>query len=110
MQILLEAFIRPRICYSWHSDVEDLDFLELCKDAQKLICAAAPVGLLGQVDAEGFLANQRAHTAMGLASIEVAQTMKLVWDKVGSNRVYRNSQGKRFGWRDMFEIAVRWRR
>ncbi|XP_022097925.1 tetratricopeptide repeat protein 13-like isoform X2 [Acanthaster planci] len=92
------------------SDVEDLDFLELSTEAQRLICTAAPTGHLGQVDAEGFLPSQRAQLAMGLASIEVAQTMRIVWDKASSNRVYRNSQGKRFGWRDMFDIAVKWRR
>ncbi|XP_038075080.1 tetratricopeptide repeat protein 13-like isoform X2 [Patiria miniata] len=92
------------------SDVEDLDFFELSSAAQKLICRAAPLGRLGQVDAEGFLPNQRAQLAMGLASIQVAQTMTTVWEKASMNRVFRNSQGKRFGWRDLFDLAVKWRR
>ncbi|XP_033625874.1 tetratricopeptide repeat protein 13-like [Asterias rubens] len=92
------------------SDVEDLDFFELSDDTRKLICMAEPLGLLGQFEAEGFLPNKRAHMAMGLASIEVAQTMRLVWEKASANRVYRNHQGKRFGWRDVFNIAVKWRR
>eukprot|EP00057_Strongylocentrotus_purpuratus_P032476 XP_787775.3 PREDICTED: tetratricopeptide repeat protein 13 [Strongylocentrotus purpuratus] len=89
------------------SDVDHLEFHDLLPSVRTLICRAATIGRLSQYDADGFLPNKRMQLALGLGSLEVAQTMQLYW-KHGRN--FRNGNGKRFGWRDMMDIAVKWRR
>ena len=84
-----------------------LDFYDLSKDTQTLLCKTYPIGLLTQYDADGFLPSVRAHVAMGMASVEVAQILQKVWY---NQKAVKNSFGKKFGWRDMFDIAVKWRR
>ncbi|XP_071962571.1 tetratricopeptide repeat protein 13-like isoform X2 [Antedon mediterranea] len=87
-------------------DVEAISFEELSDDAQKLICKGAMVGPLTQYDADGFLPSKRVHLAMGLAAIDVAQHVKQFWKMP---RSFKSVYGKRFTWRDVFNIAIRWR-
>ncbi|XP_072032463.1 tetratricopeptide repeat protein 13-like [Amphiura filiformis] len=89
------------------SDVDMLTFYDLSEDAQTLLCKTYPTGFLMQYDADGFLPSVRAHVAMGLASVEVAQALQKVWT---SRKAYRLNDGRKFGWREMFDIAVKWRR
>ncbi|XP_033125868.1 tetratricopeptide repeat protein 13-like [Anneissia japonica] len=87
-------------------DVEEISFEELSDDAQKLICKGAMIGPLTQYDADGFLPNKRVHLAMGLAAIDVAQHVKQFWKMP---RTFKNIYGKRFMWRDLFDVAIKWR-
>merc|ERR1719461_1627001 len=60
----------------------------------------------------GFMQNIRFHRMCGLAAMDMAQTMKKFWEKpfqVGGNVSSANRTKHRFGWRDMMDIAVRWR-
>ncbi|KAM8847017.1 tetratricopeptide repeat protein 13 isoform 2-T2 [Synchiropus picturatus] len=74
---------------------------------QKLICTADHLGALMQYDTPGFLPNKRIHRAMGLASLEVMQAMQRTWS---NSKVRVNGKTRQMQWRDMFDIAVKWRR
>jgi len=82
-----------------------------------------------QLNATGFLPNQRSHAAFGLAVLSMAQRLQehveavrrgqegaLVYDSVSSHPGYVGVRRKEnadslhyFGWRDYFDIYVRWR-
>eukprot|EP01104_Vermistella_antarctica_P011610 TRINITY_DN3259_c0_g1_i1.p1 TRINITY_DN3259_c0_g1~~TRINITY_DN3259_c0_g1_i1.p1 ORF type:complete len:828 (-),score=152.43 TRINITY_DN3259_c0_g1_i1:364-2847(-) len=83
------------------------------KDAERLIRAAGPLGSKLQLDSPGYLANKRQHRMCGLAVLEIAQTLQTLWREKGSNQTVDNGSRERhrhkFGWRDMFDIAIRWR-
>ncbi|KAJ8045044.1 Tetratricopeptide repeat protein 13 [Holothuria leucospilota] len=87
------------------SDVDLLGFSDFEPEVQSLICKSILLGRLGEHSTDGFLPNDRQNLAMGLASIEVAQTVKQFWK---SPRSYRNHFGKRFGWKDVYDISVKW--
>ncbi|XP_077443430.1 tetratricopeptide repeat protein 13 isoform X1 [Stigmatopora argus] len=76
-------------------------------DVQKLICTADHLGALMQYDTAGFLPNKRIHRAMGLATLEVMQAMQRTWSNA---KVRVNGKTRQMQWRDMFDIAVKWRR
>uniref|UniRef100_H3B7C2 Tetratricopeptide repeat domain 13 n=2 Tax=Latimeria chalumnae TaxID=7897 RepID=H3B7C2_LATCH len=76
-------------------------------EVQELICAADRLGVLMQYDTPGFLPNQRIQRAMGLAALEVMQTVQRTWK---NSKVRVNGKAKLMQWRDMFDIAVKWRR
>ncbi|XP_064600011.1 tetratricopeptide repeat protein 13-like [Liolophura sinensis] len=86
-------------------DVVKLGLSEFPKDLQTLICKAHRVGLLGQVSVDGFTTNRRLNLAMGLASIHIAQLVEQRWKSYKQNK-----NDKYVGWRDLFEIAVEYRR
>lgn len=46
-------------------------------------------------------------TAMGLATLEVMQAMHRTWS---NSKVRVNGKTRQMQWRDMFDIAVKWRR
>uniref|UniRef100_H2SB74 Tetratricopeptide repeat domain 13 n=1 Tax=Takifugu rubripes TaxID=31033 RepID=H2SB74_TAKRU len=58
-------------------------------------------------DTPGFLPNARIHRAMGLATVEVMQAMHRTWS---NSKVRVNGKTRQMQWRDMFDIAVKWRR
>ncbi|KAM9495795.1 tetratricopeptide repeat protein 13 isoform 2-T2 [Clarias gariepinus] len=88
-------------------DVLPQDFESYSEEVQKLICTADHLGTLMQYNTSGFLSNQRIHRAMGLASIEVMQAMQRTWT---NSKVRVNGKTRQLQWRDMFDIAVKWRR
>ncbi|XP_051500787.1 tetratricopeptide repeat protein 13-like isoform X2 [Myxocyprinus asiaticus] len=88
-------------------DVLPQNFESYSADVQKLICTADHLGTLMQYDTLGFLPNLRIHRAMGLATIEVMQAMQRTWS---NSKVRVNGKTRQLLWRDMFDIAVKWRR
>ncbi|XP_053499526.1 tetratricopeptide repeat protein 13 isoform X2 [Ictalurus furcatus] len=88
-------------------DVLPQDFDSYSPEVQKLICTADHLGTLMQYNTSGFLSNQRIHRAMGLATIEVMQAMQRTWS---NSKVRVNGKTRQLQWRDMFDIAVKWRR
>ncbi|XP_065125037.1 tetratricopeptide repeat protein 13 isoform X2 [Paramisgurnus dabryanus] len=88
-------------------DVLPQNFESYSVDVQKLICTADHLGALMQYDTLGFLPNLRIHRAMGLATIEVMQAMQRTWS---NSKVRVNGKTRQLQWRDMFDIAVKWRR
>lgn len=107
------------------------NFDSYSSDVQKLICTADHLGALMQYDTPGFLPNGRIHRgtpdedqccffsndavhhfffsslAMGLATVEVMQAMHRTWS---NSKVRVNGKTRQMQWRDMFDIAVKWRR
>lgn len=88
-------------------DVLPQNFDSYSSEVQKLICAADHLGALMQYDTPGFLPNRRIHRAMGLATLEVMQAMQRTWS---NSKVRVNGKTRQMQWRDMFDIAVKWRR
>ncbi|XP_015227211.1 PREDICTED: tetratricopeptide repeat protein 13 [Cyprinodon variegatus] len=88
-------------------DVLPQNFDSYSSEVQKLICTADHLGLLMQYDTPGFLPNKRIHRAMGLATLEVMQAMQRTWS---NSKVRVNGKTRQMLWRDMFDIAVKWRR
>ncbi|XP_048841610.1 tetratricopeptide repeat protein 13 isoform X2 [Brienomyrus brachyistius] len=88
-------------------DVLPQNFESYNAEVQKLICTADHLGALMQYNTPGFLPNLRLHRAMGLATIEVMQAMQRTWS---NSKVRVNGKTRPMQWRDMFDIAVKWRR
>uniref|UniRef100_G3NUR7 Tetratricopeptide repeat domain 13 n=1 Tax=Gasterosteus aculeatus aculeatus TaxID=481459 RepID=G3NUR7_GASAC len=88
-------------------DVLPQNFDSYSSEVQKLICSADHLGALMQYDTPGFLPNRRIHRAMGLATLEVMQAMHRTWS---NSKVRVNGKTRQMQWRDMFDIAVKWRR
>ncbi|KAM6218332.1 tetratricopeptide repeat protein 13 isoform 8-T8 [Rhynchocyon petersi] len=76
-------------------------------EVQELICTADRLGSLMQYETPGFLPNTRIHRAMGLAALEVMQAVQRTWT---NSKVRMNGKTRLMQWRDMFDIAVKWRR
>uniref|UniRef100_A0A8C0B0H2 Tetratricopeptide repeat domain 13 n=1 Tax=Buteo japonicus TaxID=224669 RepID=A0A8C0B0H2_9AVES len=76
-------------------------------DVQELICVADHLGSMMQYETPGFLPNKRIHRAMGLATLEVMQAVQRTW---ANSKVRMNGKTRLMQWRDMFDIAVKWRR
>lgn len=98
---------------------------------ESVLRAASPIGPGIQLRCPGFLSNARQHRMFGLASLELAQLVRRHWDSVkaggtgamvpdqGSSTFVkpsgRSSAGKGglgghpVGYRDLFDVAVRWR-
>ncbi|XP_039384493.1 tetratricopeptide repeat protein 13 isoform X2 [Mauremys reevesii] len=74
---------------------------------QELVCVADHLGSLMQYETPGFLPNKRIHRAMGLAALEVMQAVQRTW---ANSKVRMNGKTRLMQWRDMFDIAVKWRR
>ncbi|MGH0163162.1 UNVERIFIED_CONTAM: hypothetical protein FKN15_044266 [Acipenser sinensis] len=88
-------------------DVLPQNFKSYNPEIQKLICTADYLGALMQYDTPGFLPNHRIHRAMGLATLEVMQAIQRTWS---NSKVRINGKTRQMQWRDMFDIAVKWRR
>ncbi|KAM9779083.1 tetratricopeptide repeat protein 13 isoform X2 [Syngnathus typhle] len=88
-------------------DVLPQNFESYSSEVQKLICTADHLGAMMQYDTPGFLPNKRIHRAMGLATLEVMQAMQRTWSNA---KVRVNGKTRQMQWRDMFDIAVKWRR
>lgn len=96
---------------------------------ESVLRAAAPIGPGIQLRCPGFLSNSRQHRMFGLASLELAQLVRRHWDSVkaggtgamvpdaGSSRSVVGKLpaggggvgGHPVGYRDLFDVAVRWR-
>ncbi|XP_061480449.1 tetratricopeptide repeat protein 13 isoform X4 [Rhineura floridana] len=76
-------------------------------EMQEMICIADHLGSLMQYETPGFLPNKRIHRAMGLAVLEVMQAVQRTWV---NSKVRMNGKTRLMQWRDMFDIAVKWRR
>ncbi|XP_034964376.2 tetratricopeptide repeat protein 13 isoform X3 [Zootoca vivipara] len=76
-------------------------------EMQEMICVADQLGSLMQYETPGFLPNKRVHRAMGLAVLEVMQAVQRTWV---NSKVRINGKTRLMQWRDMFDIAVKWRR
>uniref|UniRef100_A0A8C0F287 Tetratricopeptide repeat domain 13 n=1 Tax=Bubo bubo TaxID=30461 RepID=A0A8C0F287_BUBBB len=74
---------------------------------QELVCVADHLGSMMQYETPGFLPNKRIHRAMGLATLEVMQAVQRTW---ANSKVRMNGKTRLMQWRDMFDIAVKWRR
>merc|ERR1719476_81871 len=75
------------------SDVETPSWASLTSEQQKLICHAGQIGQTHQADVE--LENPRLDLAIGLAAVEIAQTL------VGNKQTQKN-------WPEAVKIAVKW--
>ena len=99
---------------------------------ESVLRAASPIGPGIQLRCPGFLSNSRQHRMFGLASLELAQLVRKHWDSLrsggtgamvpdaGSSEWDPRSVGGRspagggagehpVGYRDLFDVAVRWR-
>ncbi|XP_036992628.1 tetratricopeptide repeat protein 13 isoform X2 [Artibeus jamaicensis] len=88
-------------------DVLHQNFESYKPEVQELICVADRLGSLMQYETPGFLPNKRIHRAMGLAALEVMQAVQRTWM---NSKVRMNGKTRPMQWRDMFDVAVRWRR
>ncbi|XP_073413741.1 tetratricopeptide repeat protein 13 isoform X2 [Dendrobates tinctorius] len=88
-------------------DVLPQNFESYKLEIQELICVADRLGTLMQYETSGFLPNKRIHRAMGLAALEVMQAVQKTWT---NSKVRLNGKTRLMQWRDMFDIAVKWRR
>uniref|UniRef100_A0AAV2KDY1 Uncharacterized protein n=1 Tax=Knipowitschia caucasica TaxID=637954 RepID=A0AAV2KDY1_KNICA len=100
-------FLVRGVWYMGVGDVLPQNFDSYSSEVQKLICTADHLGALMQYDTPGFLPNKRIHRAMGLATLEVMQAMHRTWS---NSKVRVNGKTRQMQWRDMFDIAVKWRR
>ncbi|NXG28045.1 TTC13 protein, partial [Dromaius novaehollandiae] len=97
-----QAGLQPHI-----KDVLFQNFESYKPDVQELICVADHLGSMMQYETPGFLPNKRIHRAMGLATLEVMQAVQRTW---ANSKVRMNGKTRLMQWRDMFDIAVKWRR
>ncbi|XP_048223384.1 tetratricopeptide repeat protein 13 isoform X4 [Perognathus longimembris pacificus] len=88
-------------------DVLHQNFDSYKPEVQELICAADRLGSLMQYETPGFLPNKRIHRAMGLAALEVMQAVQRTWT---NSKVRVSGKTRLMQWRDVFDIAVKWRR
>ncbi|KAM4693706.1 tetratricopeptide repeat protein 13 isoform 2-T2 [Discoglossus pictus] len=88
-------------------DVLPQNFESYKPEIQELVCVADQLGSLMQYETSGFLPNKRIHRAMGLAALEVMQAVHRTWT---NSKVRINGKTRLMQWRDMFDIAVKWRR
>ncbi|KAG8444199.1 hypothetical protein GDO86_009401 [Hymenochirus boettgeri] len=88
-------------------DVLPQNFESYRPEIQELVCIADTLGSLMQYETYGFLPNKRIHRAMGLAALEVMQALQKTWN---NSKVRINGKTRLMQWRDMFDIAVKWRR
>ncbi|XP_074846296.1 tetratricopeptide repeat protein 13 isoform X2 [Carettochelys insculpta] len=88
-------------------DVLFQNFESYKPEVQELVCVADHLGSLMQYETPGFLPNKRIHRAMGLAALEVMQAVQRTW---ANSKVRMNGKTRLMQWRDMFDVAVKWRR
>ncbi|XP_069462994.1 tetratricopeptide repeat protein 13 isoform X3 [Ambystoma mexicanum] len=88
-------------------DVLHQNFESYKPEVQELVCVADRQGALMEYETPGFLPNRRIQRAMGLATLEIMQAMQRTWM---NSKVRMNGKTRPMQWRDMFDIAVKWRR
>nr|XP_033791562.1 tetratricopeptide repeat protein 13 isoform X2 [Geotrypetes seraphini] len=88
-------------------DILRQNFESYKPEIQELVCVADRLGSLMQYEAPGFLPNKRIHRAMGLAALEIMQAVHRTWT---NSKIRMNGKTRLMQWRDMFDIAVKWRR
>jgi len=84
------------------------------EDAYTIIKESAPFAEKIQLHSPGYAKNVRQHRMAGISIIELAQALKKVWDAGGNLKVQgkgssHNEKQHLFGWRDMYDIAIKWR-
>ena len=79
-----------------------------CWHLQMLLCKSLHFGPLVQYHADGFIPNIRHQRAMGLAILDVAQSAQKHWKATRSSKNLAGA--KKLIWREMFDVAVKWRR
>jgi tetratricopeptide (TPR) repeat protein len=82
---------------------------------QALVPVAQRLGKLLQLKSPGFLSNRRQHLQCGFAILEMAQALRREW-ALGAPTVVPGAFSSKphgapheFGWRDLMDIAVKWR-
>ncbi|XP_029487213.1 tetratricopeptide repeat protein 13-like isoform X3 [Oncorhynchus nerka] len=65
------------------------------------------VHLCNTIHQDFFQITEYTEVAMGLATLEVMQAMQRTWS---NSKVRVNGKTRQMQWRDMFDIAVKWRR
>lgn len=94
---------------------KDVELLESARtrEGNAIVAAAEPIGELLHLRSPGYLSNKRQQRFAGLAAIDVAQRIRRAWSPEGLQVDGRSSSAVRvpheFGWRDAYDIAVRWR-
>ncbi|XP_047137907.1 tetratricopeptide repeat protein 13 isoform X1 [Hydra vulgaris] len=88
-------------------DVEDFQFSELSNNTKVLLCKANQLAPYFQYRVDGFMENKRNNIAMALAAIDVGQTIKNYWSYPKSTKGWK---GRIYSWRDLIEVAVKWRK
>ncbi|XP_069786939.1 tetratricopeptide repeat protein 13 isoform X5 [Narcine bancroftii] len=88
-------------------DVLPQKFESYSEEVQGLICTADHLGSLMQYATPGFLPNERIHRAMGLATLEIMQVVQRTW---ANSKIRVGGKTRLMQWKDMFDIAVKWRR
>jgi len=86
---------------------EDFGFHDLQNNSKILLCRARHFAHLFQYKADGFMPNERANKAMAFAAMDVAQTIRNYWK---NPKKVKGWKGRQFSWRDLFEVAVKWRK
>jgi tetratricopeptide (TPR) repeat protein len=102
--------------------LEDSAALTLTPQQREIFELARRFGPWVQIHSRGFLPNMRLHRGFGLAVLEMAQALKnnidcihrtgapLMVPNAGSSQKYFAREGSHpFGYRDLFDIIVRWR-
>ncbi|CAK8692265.1 unnamed protein product [Clavelina lepadiformis] len=93
-------------------DVNPMSWKSQPKGFQQLLCQAYDLGKNMHLKGAVFgrnppFGNKKVFTALGLASIEISQSVLEFWKAPKS---YRSKSGNKFVWRDAFDIAVKWLR
>jgi len=106
------------------AQIADVSPDQMSATARSLLATAQPYGELLQLRCRGYLPNRRQHRMAGLAILEMAQALRLCWRqtpvgasdrvpptplRVPDQRASLTAEAHPFGWRDLFDIAVRWR-
>ncbi|KAL6073358.1 Suppressor of RPS4-RLD 1 [Balamuthia mandrillaris] len=85
----------------------------LSEDAKRIVDASREIGVKLQLNCAGYTRNKRQHRACGLAVFEIAQTLSKVWrgelTTISGKASSSTSQSHSFGWRDLYDIPIRWR-
>jgi len=107
----LARYKRQTLPSKW-LDVTQPPAAVLSSQMMQIIKAADFIGRALQNRSPGYLPNRRQYRMCGLAVLETAQTLRRLWAEritVPGNTSSGNQAAHPFGWRDMFDISVRWR-
>ncbi|XP_043919624.1 tetratricopeptide repeat protein 13 [Protopterus annectens] len=88
-------------------DVLPQNFESYKSEVQDALCLANKLGKLMQYNTPGILPNERILRAMGFATLEVMQSLQRTWM---NSKIRLNGKTRLMQWKDMFDIAVKWRR
>jgi tetratricopeptide (TPR) repeat protein len=97
------------------ADNASLDGVEDAARIKRLLAQADPLGRRMQYDCAGFVSNERQQRIFGLGMIAIAQELRAVFAaaagaaQVPKERSSYASETHEFGWRDLYDMGVRWR-